>query len=259
MDLQIVMLTLSLTGLIIGMVVDERMQAEQQLRDSIQLIAAGELAGSLAHELHQPMSALSAYSESAMMLLSNEDNDSETRQRARDVLKKVVSETLRASEIVRGLRGYFIGGASNLQSTSVIKMIDDCVVRLIVKSDVSVEKIYAHKNDTVMVDLVQMRTAIGNLLKNAIEASQPGMLVSIKVVDIDAHTVSIQVIDQGEPLSEELVEQVFRPFYTQKKDGLGLGLSISKLLVENNGSVLRYVDQPVKCFEIVLPSEKAPS
>lgn len=259
MDLQIVMLTLSLTGLIIGMVVDERMQAEQQLRDSIQLIAAGELAGSLAHELHQPMSALSAYSESAMMLLSNDDNDSETRRRAREILKKVVSETLRASEIVRGLRDYFIGGASDLQSTSVIKMIDDCVERLVVKNEVSVDKIYSHRNDRVMVDLVQMRTAISNLLKNAIEASQPGMLVSIKVVDIDAHTVCIQVIDQGEPLSEELVEQVFRPFYTQKKDGLGLGLSISKLLVENNGSVLRYVDQPVKCFEIVLPSEKTTS
>jgi two-component system sensor kinase FixL len=205
------------------------------------------------------MSALSAYSESAMMLLSNEDNDSETRRRAREILKKVVSETLRASEIVRGLRGYFIGGASNLQSTSVIKMIDDCVERLVVNNEVSVEKIYAHRNDTVMVDLVQMRTAIGNLLKNAIEASQPGMLVSIKVVDIDAHTVCIQVIDQGEPLSEELVDQVFRPFYTQKKDGLGLGLSISKLLVENNGGLLRYVANPVKSFEIVLPSEKTPS
>ena len=256
MDLQIVMLTLSLTGLIIGMVVDERMQAEQQLRDSIQLIAAGELAGSLAHELHQPMSALSAYSESAMMLLSSEEDDVETRRKARDILKKVVSETLRASDIVRGLRSYFIGGASNLQSTSVKKMINDCVERLNVKNEIKVETVYTHQNDTVMVDLVQMSTAIGNLLKNAMEASQPGMLVSIKVVDIGAHTVCIQVIDQGEPLTEELVAQVFQPFYTQKKDGLGLGLSISKLLVENNGSVLRYVDKPVKSFEIVLPTEK---
>jgi two-component system sensor kinase FixL len=259
MDLQIVMLTLSLTGLIIGMVVDERMQAEQQLRDSIQLIAAGELAGSLAHELNQPMSALSAYSESAMMLLSEEEDNFDRRQRVRNILKKIVSETLRASEIVRGLRSYFIGGASNLQHTSAIKMIDDCLESLIIKNDVKVEKFYTHQNDTVIVDFVQMRTAIGNLLKNAMEASPLGMHVSIKVFDVDTHSVCIQVIDQGEPLSEELVDQVFRPFYTQKKDGLGLGLSISKLLVENNGGLLRYVDNPVKSFEIVLPSEKTPS
>ena len=61
MDMQIVMLSLSLTGLIIGAVVDERLRTEERLRDSLQLVAAGELAGSLAHELHQPRSALSAY------------------------------------------------------------------------------------------------------------------------------------------------------------------------------------------------------
>jgi C4-dicarboxylate-specific signal transduction histidine kinase len=64
------------------------------------------------------------------------------------------------------------------------------------------------------------------------------------------------VIDQGEPLSEEVAAQVFRPFYTQKKDGLGLGLSVSKSLVENNGGVLQYIDHAEKCFEIILPSEK---
>lgn len=262
MDLQIVMLTLSLTGLIIGMVVDERMQAEQNLRDSLQLIAAGELAGSLAHELHQPMSALSAYSESAMMLLSDAGRDSEKLDKAKDVLKKVVSETIRASEIVRGLRGYFIGGTSNLQYVSAIKIIDDCVDRLhmmIHSTGVKVEKIYGHTNDCVLVDIVQISTAIGNLLKNAIDASRYGMIVEIRVTDRAAHSLSIQFIDQGEPIAEEIVEEVFRPFYTQKKDGLGLGLSVSRSLVENNGGVLQYLNTPFKCFEIILPSEKTDS
>jgi len=262
MDLQIVMLTLCFTGLIIGIVVDERMQAEQNLRDSLQLIAAGELAGSLAHELHQPMSAINAYSESAMMLLSDANSDLEKFDRANDVLKKVVSETIRASEIVRGLRGYFIGGASNLQHASIEKIVDDCVERLhlmITSSGVKVEKIYGHKNDDVLVDLVQISTAVGNLLKNAIDASRGGMLVTIRVSDLGANSLSIQVIDEGERIAEEIVEQVFRPFYTQKKDGLGLGLSISKSLVENNGGVLRYVDKPYKCFEIILALENVKS
>ncbi len=259
MDLQIVMLTLSLTGLIIGMVVDERMQAEQQLRDSLQLIAAGELAGSLAHELHQPMSALSAYSESAMMLLSDKDDDIERRQKVREILKKVVAETLRASEIVRGLRAYFTGGSSNFQHSSVSSMIDDCVERLdkmLLSSDIQVKKFFTHQHDGVWVDQVQMRTAIGNLLKNAIDASRPGMVVTVHVADTNTNAISIRVFDQGAPLSEEVVSQVFRPFFTQKKAGLGLGLSVSKSLVENNGGVLQYVDTPSKCFEIILPIEK---
>jgi C4-dicarboxylate-specific signal transduction histidine kinase len=259
MDMQIVMLTLSLTGLIIGMVVDERMRAEQKLRDSLQLIAAGELAGALAHELHQPMSALSAYSESAMMLLHEADRDPSRLDKAKEVLTKVVSETLRASDIVRGLRSYFIGGASNLQKVSARKIVEDCVERLQKNADkagVTLEKKFGHQNDALLVDVVQLNTAIGNLLKNAMDASHAGMSVLICVADAPNHQLSISVLDQGPRLVDDVVEQVFRPFYTQKKDGLGLGLSVSKSLVENNGGVLRYLDQPTKCFEIILPSER---
>ena len=259
MDMQIVMLTLSLTGLIIGMVVDERMRAEQKLRDSLQLIAAGELAGALAHELHQPMSALSAYSESAMMLLHEADRDPSRLDKAKEVLTKVVSETLRASDIVRGLRSYFIGGASNLQKVSARKIVEDCVERLQKNADkagVILEKKFEHQNDALLVDVVQLNTAIGNLLKNAMDASHAGMSVLICVADAPNHQLSIRVLDQGPRLVDDVVEQVFRPFYTQKKDGLGLGLSVSKSLVENNGGVLRYLDHPTKCFEIILPSER---
>ena len=82
------------------------------------------------------------------------------------------------------------------------------------------------------------------------------MSVLICVADAPNHQLSIRVLDQGPRLVDDVVEQVFRPFYTQKKDGLGLGLSVSKSLVENNGGVLRYLDQPTKCFEIILPSER---
>jgi len=259
MDMQIVMLTLSLTGLIIGMVVDERMRAEQKLRDSLQLIAAGELAGALAHELHQPMSALSAYSESALMLLKEVDHNPSQLDKVKEVLTKVVSETLRASDIVRGLRSYFIGGASHLQRTSARKIVDDCVQRVektALKAGVALETNYSHNNDVLLVDVVQINTALGNLLKNAIDASPSASSVVINLCDTQDKQLCIQVIDQGARLLDDVADQVFRPFYTQKKDGLGLGLSVSKSLVENNAGVLRYVDQPHKCFEIILPSER---
>jgi C4-dicarboxylate-specific signal transduction histidine kinase len=65
--------------------------------------------------------------------------------------------------------------------------------------------------------------------------------------------LSIRVIDHGALLDADAADQVFRPFYSKKKDGLGLGLSVSRSLVENNGGVLRYQAQPEKCFQILLP------
>jgi two-component system sensor kinase FixL len=258
-DMQIVMLTLSLTGLIIGLVVEERMRAEQNLRDSLQLIAAGELAGALAHELHQPMSALSAYSESAVMLLNEVGRDPSSVDKAKDVLTKVVSETLRASDIVRGLRSYFIGGASNLQKASARKIVNDCVNRLqkfADHSEVTLQQEFEHQNDFLLVDIVQINTAIGNLLKNAIDASQPGMLVVVRVSDAQESYLHISVFDQAPKLIDDVADQVFRPFFSKKKDGLGLGLSVSKALVENNGGFMRYLDSPEKCFQIIIPSER---
>jgi C4-dicarboxylate-specific signal transduction histidine kinase len=256
MDMQIVMLTLSLTGLIIGTVVDERLRTEERLRDSLQLVAAGELAGSLAHELHQPMSALSAYAESALMLTERQaqSSDSSDTQLAR-VLRNIVHETMRATDIVRGLRSYFISGVSTMEDVQVHDWVEECVTRLTeraAQAQVTLVTLYEQRVSGVMVDRIQMSTALGNLIKNAIDASAPGMQVTIRVLD-DHHTLTIRVMDQANLLEAEVIDQVFRPFYSDKKEGLGLGLSVSQSLVQNNGGVLRYRAQPDKCFEILLP------
>lgn len=256
MDMQIVMLSLSLTGLIIGLVVDERTRTEEQLRDSLQLVAAGELAGSLAHELHQPMSALTAYAEAALMLTQPEHkppggNPSQLSQ----LLRNIVNETMRATEIVRGLRSYFISGVSTLQDVEIRSLVQECVTRMskrAAQAQVHIDTVFAQYANVVMVDRVQLSTALGNLLKNAIDASDAGMQVTVRVSD-DKHMLSIRVIDQAHLLEPAVVDQVFRPFYSNKKDGLGLGLSVSQSLVENNGGQLRYQTHPDKCFEILLP------
>ena len=258
MDMQIVMLSLSLTGLIIGAVVDERLRTEERLRDSLQLVAAGELAGSLAHELHQPMSALSAYSEAALMLteLQKHEMTEERQVQLRTMLRKIVNEALRATDVVRGLRSYFISGASSLGQTSVNALVDKSLQRFSSranKEQVSLVTVYADTDHDVWVDAVQISTALGNLIKNAIDASLPGGQVTVRISIEDKHMLSIGVSDEGAELSEASVEQIFRPFYSNKKDGLGLGLSLSRSLVENNGGTLRYVSQPRKCFQILLP------
>ena len=133
--------------------------------------------------------------------------------------------------------------------------VDECVARLAAhaaQAQVHLSAVYEQRVARVMVDRIQMSTALGNLIKNAIDASDAGMQVTVRVLD-DHHTLTIRVMDQAHLLEAQVVDEVFRPFYSDKKEGLGLGLSVSQSLVENNGGVLRYQSQPSKCFEILLP------
>lgn len=256
LELQIVMLTLTLTGLVIGTVVDERMRAQEHLRDSLQLIAAGELAGSLAHELHQPMSALNAYAESALLLAQNarEDAAASSQTMLHSTLRKIADETIRASEIVRGLRSFFISGSSNLQNTDAADLVRACLAHLshFAKRQGIGLKADILDNGLVHVDPVQIGTALTNLVKNAVEASVFGQTVRVTTVRSNGFFV-IKVLDEGPALSSAAQSAIFRPLYTQKKHGLGLGLSVSKSLVENNGGKLHYEAQPLKCFSMHLP------
>jgi two-component system sensor kinase FixL len=172
------------------------------------------------------------------------------------MLRKIVNEALRATDVVRGLRSYFISGASSLEKTSVNSLVEKCVQRFsshAEKAHVSLVTLHAPTDYDVWLDAVQISTALGNLIKNAIDASAPGGQVTVQVSREDKNTFSIGVLDEGAYLEPEAVEQIFRPFYSNKKDGLGLGLSLSRSLVENNGGKLRYLSQPRKCFQIVLP------
>lgn len=260
-DMQIVMLTLSLTGLIIGVVVDERLRIQEKLKESLQLVAAGELAGSLAHELHQPMNALNAYAESALILSESAlkaDTASQVSQ-LQSTLRQITQETARASEIVKGLRSFFISGTSHLVPTDLSALVTDCAFRLQAEADkfkVRVD-VQAKASDLVAwVDPTQIQTAVGNLLKNALESAGPGGWVTLEVNSAGPQKIAIDLLDSGRTLSIEEAERIFKPFVSTKKEGLGLGLSISKSLIENNDGVLQYHATPRKHFRILLPRGK---
>ena len=258
LEMQWVVLTLNLTGLLIGTVVDERRDAEARLRDSLQLVAAGQLAGSLAHELHQPLSALNAYAESALMLSQAKAMPGKAHPEAllQQTLRQLADETTRAAEVVRGLRRFFIAGESRVQSVDLSALVRDCVARLHAQADAGQVQLdwQASALPTVYVDPTQIATALTNVLKNAIEASAPGQTVRVRASVLSGH-VEVRVHDQAPVLSPAQADRAFRPFFSDKLHGLGLGLSISRSLVENNGGSLFYDNAPSKCFVIRLPSE----
>ena len=106
----------------------------------------------------------------------------------------------------------------------------------------------------VMVDITQVKTALGNLIKNAIESANSEGLVEVMVALNKQQRVEISIFDSGKKLDIYESEIIFKPFYSQKKEGLGLGLSISKSLIENNDGSISYRSKPKKCFVVSLPT-----
>ena len=279
LELQIMMLTLHLTGLIIGTLVDERVRTQERLQDSLQLAAAGELAGSLAHELHQPLNALNAYAESAILQAEHirlerrrqidaatQPNTPAHSDQPKDslfssglelerTLGLIADETQRASGIVRSLRTFFTSGAASISEVDPIQLCLDSLKRLESIAQTSEVKLLCSSLGNVpkiYVDEVQLGTAITNLIKNAIQASSSSQRVEVRVSRSSQTLLEIRVIDEGPRLAIDEVDQLFRPFVSGKKDGLGLGLSISRSLIENNGGTLDYESTPEKCFVIKL-------
>lgn len=279
LELQIMMLTLHLTGLIIGTLVDERVRTQERLQDSLQLAAAGELAGSLAHELHQPLNALNAYAESAMLqaeqirlernskdmgqdhgmrTANQEVNDLRVITKSIELertLGLIADETQRASGIVRSLRTFFTSGAASIQAVDPQQLCLDSLRRLEPSAQAKGVMLRFSRSGhipEIYVDEVQLSTAITNLVKNAIQASSASQHVDLRIVRSSSVLLEIRVIDHAIRLEVDEVEQLFRPFVSGKKDGLGLGLSISRSLVENNGGTLDYESNPEKCFVIKL-------
>jgi signal transduction histidine kinase len=239
LELQALVATLTLTGLYLGMTVDERQRAARSLRRSLRLAAAGEMAGALAHEVNQPLTALSNYGRSALVLLER----AEERARLHAVIEKMLAEAERAAEVVRRLRDFFRAGTTRLESLPVEELlaavrrigasvIGERAVALEVRADPDVAPLY--------VDRLQVELVLRNLIANSVEAveAKPGGRIDVSVGPADAGRARIVVADNGPGVAPASRESVFEPFVSGKPTGMGLGLAVSRAIAEAHGGAL---------------------
>lgn len=114
-ELQVLMAVITMTGLILGLAIDERVRTATQLRQSLRMAAAGQMAAALAHELNQPLTALSSYAQACRALLTLDGGlTTETRDRLEDVSARIVRDAHRASDVVKRLRDFFRDGTTQL-------------------------------------------------------------------------------------------------------------------------------------------------
>lgn len=198
------------------------------------------LSGSLAHELNQPLGIILSNAQAAEALLELPSPD---LAEIRSILADIVKADHRAGEVIKRLRAFLKRGELNRQPQSVNEIVED--VLLLAKGDlvsrnVEVETSLAPDLPPASCDRVQLQQVLLNLIMNACDAmngNQPGPRMIRISTSHDAGRVSISVRDTGCGLPED-VESIFKPFVTSKQHGLGLGLAISRSIVEAHGGRL---------------------
>lgn len=222
----------------------ERQETERRLQDLqselvhvSRLTAMGEMASALAHELNQPLSAAANYLKGSRRLL---ESDTPDLPRLRDAMEKAADQTLRAGQIIRRLRDFVARGESEPRIEPLPKIIEEAgVLALIgaVERGIRVRNRIDNRVGMVLADKVQIQQVLVNLMRNAIEAMQnrDRRDLTVSATPTDDGMVEVAVGDTGPGISPDVIERLFEPFFTTKSQGMGVGLSISRTIIEAHG------------------------
>lgn len=221
------------------------------------LRSMGQMAAALAHELNQPLTATSNYLKAATRLMSGEHPDLAKVRQAMDL---AVEQTLRSGEIIRRLRDFVARGEVARAPESMAKLIEEASALALVGAKERGIKVLISTDPSlprVMVDRVQIQQVLLNLIRNAVEAMEQQAVreLSVRTAQND-DTIVIAVADTGAGMSAEVEAKLFQPFVTTKRDGMGIGLSVCRTIVEAHGGRLWMERHPSggTVFRFTLPT-----
>jgi len=232
---------------------------QEQLAHAWRLNTMGEMASGIAHELNQPLAAITNYAETCLLAVQGGKAGTE---KLLDNLGEIVGQAERAGEIIRRLRGFVRKQEGRLSLVDVNKAVKEVVhfvesgARL---SGVQVRLDLAACQPTVVGDQIQMQQVILNLTRNALEAMNQGRngerVLTIRTSPAANGTVEVAVTDTGRGVPDEAMHSLFEPFHSTKSNGLGLGLAISRSIVEARGGRLTATRNPDRgmTFRFTLP------
>ncbi len=212
-------------------------ELQSELVHISRLTALGEMASALAHELNQPLSAIANYLRGSVRLLAS---DPIPRERLSEALDKANEQTLRAGQIIRRLRDFVARGETERRVESLPKLIEEAGALALVgakEHGVRVSFDLDPAVNLVLADKVQVQQVILNLIRNAIDAMDEAPRRELRILTrpADDQLAQVTVADTGPGISPEVAEQLFQPFITTKRHGMGVGLSISRTIVEAHG------------------------
>jgi len=224
---------------------------------------AGEMAAGLAHELSQPLTAITAYARGCLRLLAGAMSEPAL---LREGMTEVVQQAERAGDVLDRLREFVRGGEYRRVPTVVEPLIDAALSLTRVEAmqqEVEIEARIAPDLPTVVADRVQIEQVLVNLLRNAMDAMETANTERRSIV-VEArrkgnHAIEISVADSGPGVAPEVIDTIFEPFVTTKQQGMGMGLSISRSIIDSHGGRLRmaYSVRSGAMFIFDLPTAEA--
>jgi len=251
--LQVLMIALAITGLIVGAIVAEREDAAARLRDqqaainrALRLRSAGEVAATIAHEINQPLTAITTYAGIAAKALDEGKFDFASR-----AVAKVRSESERADQVLKGIRELLKQGSIKKRNVDLKASFGEIEMLLeedLAKKGVQLTVAVASDFPVIRADGTQLQQAIHNLIVNGAEAilsvgRTGSVVVTVDVADGGAETL-IEVRDDGPGFPPGFDLDQPAPFVTTKPEGSGLGLAVARSIAEAHGGSLAIVSSP---------------
>jgi len=234
-------------------------ELQSELVHISRLTAMGEMASTLAHELNQPLSAISNYLKGSRNLLEGRSDENATT--IRSALDKAADQAVRAGQIIRRLRDFVSRGETERRAESIGKLVEEASALALVgvkDRGIRVQFQFDPSVDLVLADRVQIQQVLLNLIRNAMDAMETSEVrdLTIAIAPTDKNFVRISVTDTGSGVAPEVAKQLFQPFVTTKRHGMGVGLSISRTIVEAHGGQIWVEQNPLggTIFRFTLPT-----
>ena len=219
----------------------------------------GEMAAGIAHEINQPLSAIVTYSQAAKRLLDLPDLEKDAIEKA---CRGISDQVHRASKVIENLRGFIRKQEIQKEPLELNAVIRDAMTLVLADANaggVRVVRDLAEGLPRIEGNAVQLQQVLLNLTRNAVDAIEKlprkAKEIRIRTMSPNKNEVQFEVRDHGPGVSPRLGDGIFHPFVSTKAEGLGVGLAISKTIIEGHGGRLSYANSPEggAVFTVSLP------
>ena len=213
-------------------------EVQSELLHVSRLSTMGEMASTLAHELNQPLAAMVNYLKGSKRLLQNSTD--ERAELIKGAMDKAAEQAMRAGQVIQRLRDFVARGETEKRIESINRLIEELSALALVSAkeqSVQVRLLFDPKIDLVLIDKIQVQQVLVNLLRNALEAMQnsPRRELVVSTAPEPDDMAAVRVTDTGPGIDPDIASKLFQPFVSTKRQGMGVGLSISRTIIESHG------------------------
>ena len=227
-------------------------QQQERLQASARLATVGEMASLLSHELNQPLAAIASYAAGSLNLIGDAQADgtdgSDTLPLLRQAAQRIAEQAERAGRVIKSVHDFVRRREQSREAVRADLLIDAVLplVRLQArKSGTRIELDLPRPMPRVVCDRTMLEQVLLNLTRNAIQAMEVHTPAAerellIRVRPVDARWVAFGIVDRGTGVADDVAQRLFTPFFTTRPEGMGLGLSLCRTVIEQHGGLLMF-------------------